>query len=69
MSTPRRWRSCIHAGVTPFFAAFIHIPFINVHTRAVASLAAGQDVPQYSFVALQSDGGEPHAARQERERC
>jgi uncharacterized membrane protein len=46
----------IHAGVTPFFAPFIHTDFINVHTRAVASLAAGQETPQYSFVALQSDG-------------
>jgi sorbitol-specific phosphotransferase system component IIA len=46
----------IHAGVTPFFAPFIHLDFINVHTRAVASLAAGQETPQYSFVALQSDG-------------
>jgi hypothetical protein len=46
----------IHSGVKTFFSAFIHINFINVKTRAVASLVAGQETPQYSFVALQSDG-------------
>jgi uncharacterized membrane protein len=46
----------IHSGVTTFFGSFVHLNFINVRTRAVASLRAGQQTPQYSFVALQSDG-------------